>query len=104
MIVQDLFIVLFLILIGLFWWHDRGVKQKAYLLAKRRCEQIDVQLLDQNVRLTNMKLRKTEGGPFCIERTFGFEFTVTGERRYTGTLTMHGSRLHSFETQAHQLL
>ena len=103
MLVQDLIVIFILAMIGFIWWHDRGIKQKAYNLAKRKCDQIDVQLLDQNVRLDKIQLIRSKSTPLSIERTFKFEFTVTGERRYSGTLVMRGSRLHTVETEAHHI-
>lgn len=103
MLIQDLFIILALVLAGLFWWHDRGIKQRAFLYAKRKCDQIDVQLLDQNVRLSGLAITRKASGALAIKRTFSFEFTVTGEHRYSGKLTMVGNQLESLETDAHQI-
>ena len=97
MLVQDLFIVLILALIFWAWWIDRGIKQNAYALAKQHCEEINVQLLDDNVRLEKMTLKRNARGSMSIERRFKFEFTSTGERRHQGQLTMLGKKLEGID-------
>ncbi|EAT13526.1 DUF3301 domain-containing protein [Bermanella marisrubri] len=100
---NDLVILFICFIIAAFWWHDRGIKQAAYTLAVKMCEERDVQLLDQNIRICRWmpKLDKDKGPH--IMRTFRFEFTHTGERRYTGHLIMRGNRFSDFELQPYHI-
>ena len=97
MLIQDLIVVFALGLIAWAWWIDRGIKQVAYLKAKQHCEKINVQLLDDNVRLQHLALIRNSKGLPKLKRTFLFEFTGTGERRHQGTLTMVGAKLESVD-------
>lgn len=97
MLVQDLFIVLIIALMFWAWWIDRGIKQTAFTLAKQHCEEINVQLLDDNVRLDKIAFKRNAHGSISIKRTFKFEFTSTGERRHQGQLTMLGKKLERID-------
>jgi len=97
MLVQDLFIILIIALMFWAWWIDRGIKQNAFSLAKQHCEDINVQLLDDNVRLDSMSLKRNTRGSVSIQRVFKFEFTSTGERRHQGQLTMMGKKLEGID-------
>ncbi len=98
--IQDLFIVLLIALMAWGWWADRGIKQMAYRCAKKHCEQAQVQLLDDNISLSSMKIKRGESGRLCLQRTFTFEFTSTGERRYLGRLELQGSKVVKIELAA----
>ncbi|OUR67691.1 hypothetical protein A9Q73_05100 [Bermanella sp. 47_1433_sub80_T6] len=97
---NDLILVFVLLLILWAWWLDRGIKQKAFLYAKKYCENADVQLLDDNIQLNGASLKKNEMGEWCIYRQFKFEFTSTGEHRYLGTMELLGSKVSNIELAA----
>ncbi len=98
--IQDLFILLILGVFAWMWWIDRGIKQMAFGYAKKHCEQADVQLLDDNISLSSMKIKRDKSGRLRLRRTFTFEFTSTGERRYLGYLELLGSKVISIELAA----
>ena len=95
--IYDLFWVLFLVLLGWVWWIERGIMQWAYGYAKKYCEENDIQLLDDNIRLSGMTLKKNNADKWKIWRCFKFEFTSTGEQRYTGRIETLGSRIKGVE-------
>ncbi len=97
MSIYDLFWILILSLIIWAWWLDRGIKQKAYLYAKKYCDTSDVQLLDDNIYLSNLKLKRNHMNKWCIQRTFKMEFTSTGEYRYEGSMEVLGSKVMNIE-------
>lgn len=101
MVLADLFLVFGLVGIAAIWWHDRGIKQLALKHAKYHCEQRELQLLDGNVHLTGIKLKRDQQGRLCLQRKFGFEFTSTGERRSKGFLIMRGRKLEEVYTGVH---
>lgn len=103
MLVQDLFLIMIPVLIALIWWHDRGIKQKAFLYAQKKCQQYDVQILDEHVRLAKLRLIRNSQGHLVVERTFSFEFITNGEHRYQGEMIMQGKKLFQFETEAHHI-
>jgi len=97
---NDLILVFVLLLILWAWWLDRGIKQKAFIYAKKYCENADVQLLDDNIQLNGASLKRNEMGRWCIYRQFKFEFTSTGEHRYSGTMELLGSKVSNIKLAA----
>jgi len=95
--IYDLFWVLFLALLGWVWWIERGIMQWAYGYAKKYCNENDIQLLDDNIRLSSMGLSKNNKGNWKIKRCFTFEFTSTGEQRYDGRIQTLGSKIAGVE-------
>ncbi len=103
MLLSDLFIVFMLVMIAAFIWQNAGLKEHALVLAKRHCKTQDVQFLDDSIALTRIKLHKDPRGNFGICRRYAFEFTATGERRYSGELSLFGRRLMNIELAPHQI-
>lgn len=103
MLMGDLFIVLFLCFIPYVWWIDRGIKQYAYVLAVNYCKQHDLLLLDDTVQQTKFEIKRDEQGSLKIHRYFSFEFTSTGERRYTGTFEYCNKRIRNMQLDAYQI-
>jgi hypothetical protein len=100
----SLFDLLGLILLGLFlshWWRSRDAKAFALVYAAQRCQQLDLQLLDQSIVLHKIRLQRAESGWLQWRREYGFEFSSTGHERYAGTLCMAGNHLLAIELAAH---
>jgi len=93
-----------LIVISVYYW--RGallVKDRAYHAAQKRCEEMQVQLLDENVYLRRIWFKRNEIGKLSLWRAFYFEFTVSGADRYFGRVIMLGSRITQVELDAHRV-
>ncbi len=101
--IADLFFLLLMFVGAWIWWIDRGIKQFAFSQAKKYCERADVQLLDDNIRLSGMSLQRNAAGALKIKRAFKFEFTSTGERRYQGKMEMLGSMVIDIHLEPHLL-
>lgn len=83
------------------WWRSRDAKAFALLYAAQRCQELDLQLLDQSIVLHNIRLKRGDGGMPQWWREYRFEFSSTGVERYPGSLTMSGYRLLSIEMASH---
>lgn len=84
-----------------FWlWRTLGLRDRALAWVRQHCKQADVQLLDESIYLNKLRLART-GFRLALLRRYGFEFTVTGERRYHGYVELLGSRLHRVELAPH---
>lgn len=83
------------------WWRARDAKAYALVYAARRCQQLDLQLLDQSIVLRHIRLQRSSSGWLQWRREYGFEFSSTGHERYPGSLTMAGTRLLGIELAAH---
>lgn len=84
-----------------FWlWRTLGLRDRALALVRQHCRQADVQLLDESIYLNKIRFARS-GVRLALVRRYGFEFTVTGKRRYHGHIEMHGVRLHHIELAPH---
>lgn len=102
----DLTSVFWLMAIGLiiyYWIHSLQVKEIAYAAARRHCQEMQVQMLDQNVYLRRLWFKRAEKGGFYFWRAFYFEFTVSGQDRYTGRVLMLSSRVSTVQLEPHRV-
>ena len=102
----DLQSIIWLTCIAIFIYYWRGallVKDRAYHAAQKRCEEMQVQLLDENVYLRRLWFKRNDSGRLLLWRAFYFEFTVSGADRYFGRVIMLGSRITQVELDAHRV-
>ncbi|MDF3013673.1 MAG: hypothetical protein K0Q78_1877 [Cellvibrio sp.] len=93
-----------LIIVTIYYW--RGallVKERAFNAAQKRCEEMEVQLLDENVYLRRLWFKRNDLGKLSLWRAFYFEFTVSGSDRYFGRVIMLGPRITQVELDAHRV-
>ena len=82
-------------------WHSHGIRERALVAVQRYCRKMDIDLLDGNVAFRRMALVRDARGQRRLARVYGFEFTVTGEQRHQGSISMFGTRVGAIETDAH---
>ncbi len=87
---------------GWYWWRAMGTKEQAVRVARQACERADVMLLDQSVYLSGLGWQRDDHGRFRLRRTYGFDFTATGESRYRGRVVLVGQVLQSVEFEPHR--
>lgn len=87
--------------IGFWLWRTLGLRDRALALVRQHCRQADVQLLDESIYLNKLRIGRSKGLRFALVRRYGFEFTVTGERRYNGYIELYGPRLRHIELAPH---
>lgn len=98
--------LLVLILAGVlavYWWQSGLFKGRARELAIAHCRQLDLQLLDQSMVITAIWPALSNSGKIEFRRTYQFEFSSIGDRRYQGQLVMQGLRLQSIELETYKL-
>ncbi|NVK38200.1 MAG: DUF3301 domain-containing protein [Gammaproteobacteria bacterium] len=103
MLLSDVFVLLILCLLAWLWWLDRGFKQAAYKKCKQYCEQTNVTLLDDNIYIKKIGLRKNTNGQWKLYRCFRFEFTSTYEQRYQGTMETLGHNVINIKLDPHRI-
>ena len=86
------------------WWRSRDAKAVALMYAARRCQSLDLQLLDQSIVLQKSRLSRADSGWPQWWREYSFEFSSTGHERYNGRLTLNGHQLLSIELEPHVTL
>ena len=87
--------LLFLLAIGaLVWiWMDvLDAREHATRYGREICREAGVQLLDQSVSLTRLRIQRVESVPTLIRR-YGFEISLDGSDRHRGHLELRGREL-----------
>lgn len=95
--------IMLVVLAGFGAWLFRrqlALRELALQHAVAACDKSDVQLLDQSVGLSRLRITKLARGGFGVMREYRFEFTSTGERRYSGRIFMVGQTLQKVELDA----
>jgi hypothetical protein len=79
-----------------FWSASRAAAEQAIYLGGEACRTAGVQLIDQTVHATGLRLRRGEDGRLGFERSFRFEYSEDGTDRHIARLVLRGERLVSF--------
>lgn len=98
---ENLLVLLLLGGIAAWLWHAHGLRERALAIAGQHCAKMGVQLLDDNVALRRLALLPDARGRRRLARVYGFEFTVTGERRHNGSIVMFGRHVGRIELDPH---
>ena len=90
-----------LLLAGLVWlWFDSmRARERALALGKRACERDGLMFLDETVECVALGLARAESGRLVLRRTYGFEFSDTGNNRRSGSIVMLGGEVESLYTE-----
>jgi hypothetical protein len=86
-----------------YWWQGQGIKSRALQAVKAHCKTMDVQLLDESIVLRGFWLKRDGRGSLRIWRSYLFEFSSTGEQRYTGRVILLGPHIESVQLDPHRL-
>ena len=82
-----------------FWWQSDKIKRMTVAYARRYCRHLGLQLLDQTTVLRGIWLGRDEDGWLAVGRRYQFEFSTTGEHRYSGGIAVLGTKLLSVEAE-----
>lgn len=99
----DLLIALLLLSALALWWSGQGARQLALGATRRYCDRMDVQLLDETVALRGVWLKRDDRGNVRVWRSYNFEFSSTGNERYSGRVVMLGRRIELIQLDPHRL-
>jgi hypothetical protein len=100
----DMFLLMLFATACAWLWHAHGLRERALNLVKQHCAKVDVELLDGNVALRKLTLLPDARGRKRLARVYGFEFTVTGEQRHVGSITMFGQQVGRIELEPYPML
>lgn len=82
------------LLLGVWFWLDgMRAREAAIRTARRACERNDVQLLDETVALSRLRLARVADGGLGWQRRYRFEFTLQGETRRAGEVELLGRQV-----------
>lgn len=102
----DLSNLLWLIPVGILFhyaWQSGKFKGRARELASRHCQELNLQLLDQSMVITGFWPEIVDNANLVMRRTYQFEFSSTGDRRYQGRIVLLGMQIHAVELEAYIL-
>ncbi|MFC4239442.1 DUF3301 domain-containing protein [Marinobacter oulmenensis] len=85
-----------------YWWRAKAIKDFVLKAAQRYCKSMDVLLLDDAVYLRGLWFKRDSDGKLRVWRRFLFDFTTTGEERYTGRIIMLGRQILNMELDPHR--
>lgn len=87
------------LLLGLFaagawyWYAGLHAREQAIAVCRRACADAGLQLLDDSVAMTRLRLARDDSGQARFQRDFRFEFSDTGDNRRPGVVRMLGERV-----------
>ncbi|PTY37557.1 hypothetical protein BGP77_13745 [Saccharospirillum sp. MSK14-1] len=96
---EQLLLILVFAVISAWWWRHLGIRQLALAHARKACQKANVQLLDQSVYLRKIRLARSPVSLVTVERSYEFEFSTRGDRRFLGWVVLTGRRLQRLELQ-----
>jgi uncharacterized protein DUF3301 len=86
-------LLLFAIALAVWLWMDAlGARERAVRYGRQLCREAGVQLLDQTVSLTRIRIARVDGLPTLVRR-YGFEISLDGSDRHRGHLDLEGHAL-----------
>ena len=100
----DLINLVWLIPLGLafhYLWRSGKFKGRAREIASRHCRELNLQLLDQSMVIMGYWPARNSKASFVMRRSYQFEFTSTGARRYQGKIMLLGLQLSNIELEAY---
>ena len=86
-----------------FWIDSLDARERALAAGRRACERYGVQLLDETVQFSRLRLARDAGGQIRLQRTYTFEFSETGDNRRHGAIVMLGGELQDLRLEPYTL-
>lgn len=99
----DLSWIFLLAFVAWYWWKAKAISEFALKAAQEHCRRMDVLLLDQAVFLRGLWFKRDGAGRMRVWRRFLFEFSTTGESRYTGRVILLGLQVESVQLDPHRI-
>lgn len=86
------------------WWQSQKVKEVALRHTRKHCKELELQLLDDNINLRGFWLKRDDKGQLRIWRAYNFEFSSTGDERYSGRVITLGHKITDLQLEPHRLV
>jgi len=85
------------------WIDSLRAREHAVAAGRAACARYGVQLLDETVSFTRLRLARDEDGRLRLRRTYVFEFSETGDNRRQGAIVMLGARLEDLRLEPYRM-
>lgn len=89
-------------MLAIYWWQSGLYKGRARELATAHCQQLGLQLLDQSMVIVGFWPVRDRSGRLVFRRSYQFEFSSTGDKRYQGKLVLEGILLKSIQLEVYR--
>ena len=86
----EAFALVVLVAATVFWIDTLRAREAALVAGRAACERYSLLLLDDTVAVTRMRFARNAEGRLRVARTYGFEFSDTGNNRRHGEIRMVG--------------
>ena len=96
-------LALILLAAGTYFWIDTlRARETALEAGREACKRYGLLLLDDTVSVTKLRFARDDEGRLHLARTYGFEFSDTGNNRRQGLIVLVGGETEdiSFEPYA----
>ena len=92
-------VIFLLILSAIIWfWQDSmHTKEIAISYARKCCQSMHYQFLDETVAMKTLKPGRNLSGNFSFHRHYYFEFSLNGHDRFNGSAFLIGQKLESIQ-------
>lgn len=94
--VLEVFSILLLAGIAWLWLDSLKAREAAVRAAREICAAEGLQLLDDTVSISGLKLARNDDGNLTLQRSYNFEYSDTGDNRLKGSVVMQGHRMVLF--------
>ncbi|HEY8219235.1 MAG TPA: DUF3301 domain-containing protein [Methylobacter sp.] len=99
---DDLILIVLLLSAYLYWFNGQQVKEIALKTVRANCLSLEVQMLDEYVALSSIRLKRDQAGKVRVRRVFLFEFSSTGNERYNGVCIMLGRQVEAIQMEPYR--
>ncbi len=95
--------ILLLALVLVFWVDSLRARERALAAGRAACQRYGVQLLDETVAASALKLARDGEGRLRIRRVFSFEFSDTGNNRRHGSVVVLGAEVQDLQLEPYPI-
>ncbi|MEE9397458.1 MAG: DUF3301 domain-containing protein [Methylococcales bacterium] len=100
---SDLLLLGLIALVYMYWSNSQLAKEWAMRAVRAYCQEMEVQMLDDYIVLHRLWFKRDASGAIRFWRSYLFEFTSTGERRYKGSIVTLGRRVLNIELDPYRM-
>ena len=101
--VLELAVIVVALAAACLWFDSLRAREHAVAAGRAACARYGVQLLDETVAFTRLRLARDAQGRLRLRRTYAFEFSETGDNRRHGAIVILGARLEDLQLEPYRL-
>jgi len=95
--ITSIFLLMLLGIVAWLWLDTLQCQERAKMICKHKCRELNVQLLDDTIALVRVRLKRNSHGRLNLQRMYQFEFYEGNNIRQQGTIILLGIFLEMLE-------